>query len=528
MEIVGPHEEILRLSAEFHSELSKVHSVNFFTPKTQSASLTALADPYVLAFLFLMMKEGKAVHVHGAVSVSLLRNLEEYMAIWQMWRPNVYQAVKITASKEVERNVHQSLASEALIAFSGGLDSCCMARRHVQKKVGRRSQNIMAGLFVHGFDIPLQDSDSFNRAKKKNEILTKSLQLELLTLATDYRNLPVDWNDSHGAAIAACLSLFSNRFQAGLIAASPPYDLPVTQAGSTPVADPFLSSGDFKIIHDGAELSRIDRAKVLLDWPEGLQQVRVCWKGNPPDQNCCSCDKCIRTLLEFRVLGVKPAAFAFDVTDAQIRSLRQLNFSAQAPLQRIVRMAKLAGLSNEAWLIALEETVGSTTQVPEMQLQTQALSRKDANERFLVQSFTSKIIDFSNFEGMDADLLWIEGKSNSNQTPEFMPGMPLTSHILSPLIQFPLAVRMKSEWAEKYAESLKKVTYPFDLYWLGMFTHAKIKVQVLSKHTCSPRIHYRIPEWLFDSFSIVGVEKERIQTFHSFFHDKHYTLGPLA
>jgi len=181
--------------------------------------------------------------------------------------------------------------------------------------MGRRTRNLQAGVFVHGFDIPLTDPSSYERAARRNAETLRSVGVELISVATNYRGLHTDWRDSHGAALASCLALWAGHFDTGLIAASGPYDVPALRWGSTPVADRLLSSRGFEIAHDGADLTRLDRARILGEWPEALRNLRVCWEGDPPDVNCCSCEKCIRTILEFRTVGLKlPSCFPRDVT----------------------------------------------------------------------------------------------------------------------------------------------------------------------------------------------------------------------
>ena len=77
--------------------------INFQVPPAvaEKYDITERADPFVLAFCFLFMSDGLPVKIRGTVSAVLLRNLEEYMRIWQAWRPGKYRAVNIEAEEEV-------------------------------------------------------------------------------------------------------------------------------------------------------------------------------------------------------------------------------------------------------------------------------------------------------------------------------------------------------------------------------------------------------------------------------------------
>ncbi len=69
------------------------------------------------------------------------------------------------------------------------------------------------------------------------------------------------------------------------------------------------------------------RKRLLNQWPAALQHLRVCFDNPGSHANCCRCNKCIITMLAWRIAAGKdpcklPAAFAHDVTDAAIRRLR--------------------------------------------------------------------------------------------------------------------------------------------------------------------------------------------------------------
>jgi hypothetical protein len=347
----------LRLAAKFDTP-DGIHECLWYAfPLQYHSWLTPNADPFVIAFLFPMMRSGWPVRIRGRVSPSLLRNLDEYMAIWAMWRPDQYRRVDLTADEETELPP-QPDQGLAIMAFSGGLDSSCTAWRHCGELAGRRTRNLQAGVFVHGFDIPLSDPSAYERAASKNRETLGSVDMELIPVVANYRALNIDWLDSHGAGLASCLALWAGRFDSGLIAASGPYDVPPVRWGSTPVADRLLSSRGFEIVHDGADLTRLDRARILSEWPEALRNLRVCWEGNPPDVNCCRCEKCIRTILEFRTVGIKlPPCFPHDVTDAQIRQGKLLSRNAVLPLRRVLDAARRAGLGQVSWVQALEEAL---------------------------------------------------------------------------------------------------------------------------------------------------------------------------
>ena len=171
---------------------------------------------------------------------------------------------------------------------------------------------------VHGFDIPVDDTEGFRRAAERAQRMLESLDVPLILMRTNVRTIFPDWELSHGTAVAAALTLLSRKFSTGLIPSTGTYHLPLIPWGSTPLTDPMLGSRNFEIFHDGAGASRLEKIRLLCNWPEGMKRLRFCFANTPPDGNCGRCMKCILTALEFRCAGVEPGCFAEPVTDEMI------------------------------------------------------------------------------------------------------------------------------------------------------------------------------------------------------------------
>jgi hypothetical protein len=96
--------------------------------------------------------------------------------------------------------------------------------------------------------------------------------------------------------------------------------------GTHPLIDPYYSSSDLRVHHDGIELSRLDKVRLIADWPVALENLRVCNRFlayEPGKLNCGKCEKCVRTMLELLVLGKLGEAKAFptdEVTPALVEN----------------------------------------------------------------------------------------------------------------------------------------------------------------------------------------------------------------
>ena len=319
-------------------------------------SLSDNLDHFVLGSLFRAMEEGANILAEGQVSPSLLRNLEEFTAAWAHWLPGKYRDISISAATECEpKNAGKS---GAIAAFSGGVDAAFTAYRHHAGLAGRLTQKIEAGMLAHGFDIPLDQSEIFDNAFRNAKAMLKSLDLELIPVATNFREInPGFWAETHGAAIASCLLLLQKRYNTGLIGSTEPYRSLILPWGSNPITDPLLGNDSFEIIHDGAAFTRTAKVAVISSWPEALRHLRVCWQAENQERNCGVCEKCIRTILNFRLHGDNlPECFEKDVTDEELAALNGLNPVPLAYLQEILDSARKTGI-NEKWVVVLEKTI---------------------------------------------------------------------------------------------------------------------------------------------------------------------------
>jgi hypothetical protein len=294
-------------------------------PTIYETALSPNSDPFVVAVLLAAMGHARELVIHGSVSPSLLSHLEEFQAAWAAWLPQFLAEIPITVDREQEPNLCRS-SPAAIAAFSGGVDSSYTVFSHARALLGRRSQPLKAGLFVHGFDIPLSQVTDFERAAERAGIMLDSLGLTLIPMATNFRQVMsrfISWENSFGSAIAASLLMLQGQFDSGLIPSSYSYHDLAFPYGSNPLTDPLLGNRLFSIRHDGADKGRFGKVQVIKDWPAAMANLRVCWQGDQKDRNCCRCEKCIRNILTFRLVGAGlPPCFEEDVTDQQIRRLR--------------------------------------------------------------------------------------------------------------------------------------------------------------------------------------------------------------
>jgi hypothetical protein len=345
-------------SASLCGDGSQRDTIWYRLPEEHEAAVTESADPFIVGLLFRIMELGRKVQVHGQASPVLLEGIEEFMAAWHAWRPERYRSVRIEAEFEREPAL-QAEPGLAVMAFSGGLDSCFTLRRHHTGVVGRRRRNVVAGAFIHGHDIPLDDRRHFEACRDGNRRILDSVGAELIPVATNLRETTSAANhDGLAAGMLSCLVLLQGRFDAGLIASSDPYESLILPTATSPLTDPLLSTGRFGILHDGAEFKRAEKAERIADWPEAMRDLRVCGRGSETTANCGVCEKCVRTILSFRAAGHgPPECFPADVADGQIRSVRLRRLGEYSEWRSLLRYAREKGLGERSWVREVERAL---------------------------------------------------------------------------------------------------------------------------------------------------------------------------
>ncbi len=292
----------VKLTGSVYSDYRRLNNceVWFSYPVHYYDKVTVSANPFVAALLIPAMSLGQTLRVEGEISPKMLLGAERFMEIMNKWRPE-YRPIKIEATQGDEtikngRNIGTF--------FSGGLDSFYTLLKNENTKSS--SEKISHLIFIHGFDIELDQGELFDRALKSVREVVKEYNRQLIQVATNVRQVShniVGWDMYHSAVMVAVGLSLEGTLQKVYIPASHTYK-DLFPWGSHPLTDPLWATESMDIIHDGCEASRIE--KIL--WQVGKSQValdnlRVCWENPSGKYNCGRCEKCIRTILNLKIAG---------------------------------------------------------------------------------------------------------------------------------------------------------------------------------------------------------------------------------
>jgi hypothetical protein len=266
--------------------------------------LTTGPNPFLIGWLFTAMRTNKPMEILQPVDEDLMRNLLELQRVWARWKPELYRPVPLRAPALA---THRSIPGKTICAFSGGIDGAFALWDNTLNVTNPFPYPVEALLHVQGLHIPLDRMEEQQILHNRIATIASELRLDLLVVRTNIRRFG-NWYDFHGAALAACLHLFEPAFSSALIGSSHPYSYLRFPWGSNPVTDALLSSSTLQIRNYGGGYTRFEKTQSLIQWEPYQQIVAVCtesFKGN-----CGKCEKCIRTLLSYRILNT-PAPSTF-------------------------------------------------------------------------------------------------------------------------------------------------------------------------------------------------------------------------
>lgn len=318
-----------------------------------------LLDGFVCGILLYAMRIGQDIRVHGKMSSQAIRNLYELQNAWALWRPAIYHKVRIEPD-DVVNHADVISADEAIAAFSGGVDSAFTVLRHAGAGLGLGSYPLKRTvLLVHGFDVALSRPDHLQALKDRTAPLMQELNLELRVLRTNLKELLLQkWEDSFMTQLACCLHNYSHEFRYALVASAKAYDALITPLGSTPGTDYLLSGAALSIVHDGAGFSRTDKVEEIARSPVATGVIKVCWEGQETFTNCGVCEKCVRTQLNFRAVGVTNPACFNGAPDPipRIPGIILRSYSMCVELKSIIAYANAHGVT-DPWVRDLQDRV---------------------------------------------------------------------------------------------------------------------------------------------------------------------------
>lgn len=221
----------------------------------------------------------------------------------------------------LEENHTKSPHKQAATFFSGGVDAFATLIAHLDEHPTL--------LTVRGADIKLNDQVGWNNVTKHVEETCQELNCNHIYITSNFRSFLDEgalsrfveksgdgwWHGfQHGIGLlglAAPIAWVQN-FKTIYIASSYTVNDHVTCA-SHPSIDNNIRYFDCKIRHDQYEYTRQNKITHICDFVRSTGKsisLRVCWESRG-GKNCCTCEKCLRTIYGILAEGVNPVKMGF-------------------------------------------------------------------------------------------------------------------------------------------------------------------------------------------------------------------------
>lgn len=272
-------------------------------------------DPFLAGLLVPCMFAGETIHIDAPVSQRLLEAVPRIQEVISDWDADCIQ-VEVSSSRTHRGS--QGKPGASAVFFSAGVDSLYSLCKHRQEA----SHLVL----IHGLENPVFDRDLLQQTLTSIRVHQQLFGKELVTVYTNLRSVAdqsiAPWGRLPrrgffgfrymGSLLAAAGLCLQDGFGRLFIPASYCWDTLVPY-GSHPDLDPMWSSEDLTFEHDGCESSRLEKIKhIAAAVPAALAHLQVCESNLPCETNCCSCDKCLRTMLALRLNGLLDKSCSFN------------------------------------------------------------------------------------------------------------------------------------------------------------------------------------------------------------------------
>jgi len=244
------------------------------------------------------MREGWRLVLPGPVSARLLDRAEIMQDMFLEWHPASMKPIPLDF--EVAEPLDLPSGRGAISTFTGGVDSFYTVLENREQLDGL--------LFIHGLDIPLEETDFRARVSKELVAAAADIGLPLVQVETNVRQLTnpyASWGKkAHGAILSSVGILLAERFDTFFVPGS---RLRSTVRGlgwgSHVLIDRLNSTDYLSVVHDAVDVTRHSKTARIAESATALRYLRVCYSSQS-EFNCGTCPKCRRTQLDLDLVGV--------------------------------------------------------------------------------------------------------------------------------------------------------------------------------------------------------------------------------
>lgn len=264
---------------------------------------------------------------------TFMQSLDAIKNSFQGLHSNVKFKGNVYADRQIENNSYSAHHSASL--FSGGVDSLTT---YIQRKEEKPYL-----ISVWGADIELNNVKGWERVRHhlhafgirnhvtnvfvKSNLRSFLNHREIHTRFLRNTNYSSWWGPfQHGVGLLGLCAPISYTEGISKIYIPSTYSVhePKLPWGSHPTIDNNVKWGKTSAIHEGYELTRQDKLKVISEFinnTDSSQQLRVCYKSES-GTNCGKCEKCSRTMIGLILEGIDPNQHGFQMSAQRYHDIK--------------------------------------------------------------------------------------------------------------------------------------------------------------------------------------------------------------
>ncbi len=312
-------------------EIKKYFSsdLNFFYEYPEQYDLSKVPEsilvvPFVMNMMPLVWISNTELVVNR-LDDSFYNSLQDVLAGFRRVHPDVAFGGKLTV-KQLEKNEYEADDTKKALLFSGGVDAVSTLVTHIDEKPML--------INVWGADVHPNDMENHKVIERDLTQFSEELELPFFFIRSSlrwcfdepylseyYKNTIHDtwWHGmQHGVGLLSLLAPYDylEKVSTNYIASSyTEQDIGTVRCISYPFVDSVLKMGTTQCFHDGFEKHRIDKIENIVTFAarsEGSVTIplKVCFHPRN-GENCCKCEKCLRTIAAILTMGENLSQFGF-------------------------------------------------------------------------------------------------------------------------------------------------------------------------------------------------------------------------
>ena len=288
------------------SHVVNIHGLDFYFESSGAStfSVADLKDLAQFAWKLMLPYDRVSAYLKGRLSQTTLQTLSNFRDSGS--EPGIAEAALV---EDLNRIISRQSIYEARRFAGVNLrpeTKQLLARNPQGEDLRRLNRLLLEDAFAR--ELVGKYSGAFESAIKRNTRFVQGFGKDLITVETNFYPFGYRYNLSRNLSLGACLG------SVALLLGMPRVFVPASYSynqlfplGTHPLTDPLWSNECVEVIHDGAEVGRLDKIRIICGCEPALANLNVCY--HDANVNCGKCDKCVRTMISLRLLKVSVSPF---------------------------------------------------------------------------------------------------------------------------------------------------------------------------------------------------------------------------